>query len=169
MKKASANRSPFPDGERTIAVLLVVVFGLAHPVPASELHYCSRIGGLVERNHVCRSSGGAGSCCTGQSARKPASCCPGAAEKKQVPARGLSIASPSCAGCCREYSLAGIESIVAVTASSAGDVETTLRGFSDGPVEFLTRPARSVSFRSSEPLDLPPGRAIYLLVCRFLV
>ena len=169
MKKSSSNRSPFVAGELDVTALLVVVFGLAHPVPASELHYCSRAGGLVERNHVCRSSGGAGSCCAGQPARKPAACCPGAAEKKQVSARGLSIASPSCDGCCREYSLAGIESLVAVTASSAGDVETTLRGFSDGPVEFLTRPARSVSFRSSEPLDLPPGRAIYLLVCRFLV
>ena len=169
MKAVSASRISFTAGERTIAVVLVVALILAHPVPARDLHFCSQAGELVRQGHGCLSSAVSGSCCAGQLAPKLSSCCTATAEKKEESENGPSIASPPCAGCCREYKLAGIGLLIASTPSSTGDVETALRDLSYGPVELLTLPAPSASSRSTAPSDLSPARAIYLLACRFLI
>jgi hypothetical protein len=169
MKGVSASRFFFAAGERAIAVVLIAALILAHPVPARDLHFCSKAGELVSQGHVCLNSSASSACCVGQPTPKLSFCCTAAAEKKGKSANGPSIASPPCAGCCREYSLAGIVILAAFTPSSTGDVETTLRDLSYGPVELFALPAPSASSRSTAPFDLPSARGIYLRVCRLLI
>ena len=169
MKGVSASSFFFAAGERAIAVVLIAALILAHPVPARDLHFCAKAGEFISQGHGCLDSSTSSACCAGQSAAKLYSCCTAAAEKKAKSATGSSIASPPCAGCCREYSLAGISLLAAFPSSSTGDVETALRDLSYGPVELLALPAPSAASRSTALPDLPPARAIYLLACRFLI
>jgi hypothetical protein len=169
MKLKLAKGISFTIDHRLVVVCLVLAHMISHPVPARDLHYCSLKGELIQKGSGYRGSSSSGLCCAGQSAPGPASCCSGAEEKKEIPADGASISWPPCAGCCREYSLAGIDPLVAASVSPAAGLEMLRRDIASGAVEswaFLPRPA--VSWLT-EPSDLPGVLPIFLLTCRFLI
>ena len=168
MKWSFDQRNPITvDSHRLISVFLVTALLLAHPVPARNLHYCSSTGELVEMGRGCRSS--AGACCAGEPAVSSPSCCSGSAEKEEGPGCGPFFASPPCSSCCRQYTLAGIEPLVAASALSMADIEIALRDLSVGPVEYRAFPLRATSSWRGGPAELPPTLPIYLLACRFLI
>ena len=168
MKRSSSDRKTFQAAYRLVALLLVTALMLSHPVPARELHYCSFAGELMSSGRDC--SALAGSCCVVH----PPDCCRKAAEKTGSPSSCPAIASPGCSGCCREYSLAEIEPLIAVFTSAAKDIEMALRELPAGAVVRMVSTTREIfSPRNIAPADLsadlPFGLPIYLLSCRFLI
>ncbi len=164
MKQSSSDRKTFQAAYRLVALLLVTALMLSHPVPARDLHYCSFAGELMSPGRAC--SALAGSCCAVQ----PPDCCRKSAEKTGSPSSCPAIASPGCSDCCREYSLAEINPLIAEFTAAAEDIEVALRDLPAGAVVRMASTAREIcSSRSIGPSDLPSGLPIYLLSCRFLI
>ena len=164
MKRSSSNRKTFQAAYRLVALLLVTALMLSHPVPARDLHYCSFAGELMSPGRDC--SALAGSCC----AVHPPDCCRKAAEKTGSSSSCPAIASPGCSGCCREYSLAEIDPLIAVFTSAAEDMDAVRYDLPAGAVVRMASTVREIfSSRIIGPPNFPPGLPIYLLSCRFLI